>query len=476
MVRSVLDAHPTAQTARLGFTDAAQDEVVLDDLELTGELPTWLTGSLLRTGPARWDLPAGSVNHWFDGLAQLHRFSFDAGHVSYGSRFLRSKAFNHVEETGRLGFREFATDPCRSAFQRISSLFAPDITDNGAVNVTRLGDRYLALTETPLPVAFDPQTLETYGIEGEPPVDIGSAHPHHDPDRGLLVSHGTFLKGPKPGYALFTQRDTSDREVFAKFKAQHPAYHHAFGLTPDHAVLAEAPFRMGNPIKLALGKKPFIDYFQWNPDEPVRFLVAERATGKRYEPWTADAFFCFHHVNAFEEDGHLVVDLLAYEDASIVDKLALQRLRDDEPIPIPHLHRYRLPLDRPGTHVTAEVLTDVPFELPRIDYRRCNGKPYSIVFGAGGDGWFERIVRVDVTTGAHTAWEEPGTFPGEPVFVGRPGATEEADGVLLSVLLEPGRSASSLLVLDATTLSELARARVPHHIPFGFHGQHFATA
>jgi beta,beta-carotene 9',10'-dioxygenase len=26
-------------------------------------------------------------------------------------------------------------------------------------------------------------------------------------------------------------------------------------------------------------------------------------------------------------------------------------------------------------------------------------------------------------------------------------------------------------VLDAATLAELARARVPHHIPFGFHGQ-----
>lgn len=465
--------HPTARTARLGFTDAAHDEVVLDDLELTGELPTWLTGSLLRTGPARWDLPAGSVNHWFDGLAQLHRFSFDAGRVAYGSRFLRSKAFRHVEETGALGFREFATDPCRSAFRRVSSLFASDITDNGAVNVTRLGDRYLALTETPLPIAFDPQTLETFGVEGEPPVDIASAHPHHDPERGLLVSHGTYLKGRTPGYALFAQRDTGHKEVFARFAARRPAYHHAFGLTADHAVLAEAPLRMGNPIAMAVADKPFIEHFRWDPAEPVRFLVAERATGRRYEPWTADAFFCFHHVNAFEDGGDLVVDLLAFEDPSIIDKLALHRLRAGEPVPMPRLHRYRLPLDRPGTHVTAEVLTDVGFELPRIDYRRCNGRPYTTVFGVSGERWFERIVRVDVTTGAHTAWEEPGTYPGEPVFVGRPGATEEADGVLLSVLLEPDRDASSLLVLDAATLTELARARVPHHIPFGFHGQHF---
>jgi beta,beta-carotene 9',10'-dioxygenase len=28
-------------------------------------------------------------------------------------------------------------------------------------------------------------------------------------------------------------------------------------------------------------------------------------------------------------------------------------------------------------------------------------------------------------------------------------------------------------VLDAANFSELARAEVPHHIPFGFHGQYF---
>ena len=28
-----------------------------------------------------------------------------------------------------------------------------------------------------------------------------------------------------------------------------------------------------------------------------------------------------------------------------------------------------------------------------------------------------------------------------------------------------------MLALDAKTLTEMARADVPHHIPFGFHGQ-----
>jgi carotenoid cleavage dioxygenase-like enzyme len=43
-------------------------------------------------------------------------------------------------------------------------------------------------------------------------------------------------------------------------------------------------------------------------------------------------------------------------------------------------------------------------------------------------------------------------------------------------VLDGGRRASSLVVLDARSMSEIARASVPHHIPFGFHGQHVAAA
>ncbi|MFB6278540.1 MAG: carotenoid oxygenase family protein, partial [Salinibacter sp.] len=70
-------------------------------------------------------------------------------------------------------------------------------------------------------------------------------------------------------------------------------------------------------------------------------------------------------------------------------------------------------------------------------------------------------------------WHESGTYPGEPVFVPHPEGTTEEDGVVLSVVLDPAAEQSFLLVLDADTFTERARATVPHAIPFGFHGQFF---
>ena len=54
-----------------------------------------------------------------------------------------------------------------------------------------------------------------------------------------------------------------------------------------------------------------------------------------------------------------------------------------------------------------------------------------------------------------------------------PGRDGEDDGVVLSVVLDTNAGRSFLLVLDAGSFEEIARAEAPHHIPFGFHGQYF---
>jgi carotenoid cleavage dioxygenase-like enzyme len=59
------------------------------------------------------------------------------------------------------------------------------------------------------------------------------------------------------------------------------------------------------------------------------------------------------------------------------------------------------------------------------------------------------------------------------VFVAGPTAAAEDDGVVLSLVLDANNDNSFLLVLDAGSFEEVARAEVPHRIPFGLHGQFF---
>lgn len=459
----------TQVTPGLGF-QSQTEEVEPQGLEVQGELPPWLGGTLVRVTPAQLDPGGVALRHWFDGLAMLNAFTIGDAGVSYASRFLDSQARRNAQATGRVGMRTFGSDPCRSIFQRVSSMFSPGMTDNCNVNVTRLGERWVAMTETPIAMEFDPDTLATIGPRrwaGK--TDQGTAHPHYDFDRREAVSYSVRF-GPSSSYRLLTIPDgeREPREV-AKAGVREPAYMHSFALTERYAVLFEHPLVV-NPVKLALGKRSFIEEYEWKPERGTRFLVFDRERGELHSVAEADAFFVFHAVNAFEDGDELVVDVCAYEDASIIDDLLLSNLRDEGPVASAELRRYRLPLG--GGRARPETICEEPFELPRIAYRTRNGRDYRCAWGVGRReaSFTDALIKVDVSDGSSLHWHEPGCFPGEPVFVAAPGAEAEDEGAILSVVLDAEAERSFLLVLDASDLTELARAEAPQAIPFGFHG------
>jgi carotenoid cleavage dioxygenase-like enzyme len=460
---------------QLGFRPPELEQQI-DRLEIEGELPPWLAGSLLRTGPSKWDLGAQRLNHWFDGLAMLHRFSIRDGEVSYGNRFLRGKAFRAAEQTGRLGFQEFASDPCRSLFRRLATLFVtPEITDNGAINITRLGEQYMAMTESPMPVVFDLHTLQTLKVEAPRPGTLPTAHPHRDAASGELIGYTTKL-GARSKYQLFTQAPGRPPRILTSIGVGEPAYMHSFALTERYAVLVAGPLVV-KPIELALRRGGLIESFRWKPGRATQIYVLDRRTGDRVANLETDALFCFHHVNAFERDGEIVMDLVGYDDPGVIDRFYWDAIdaesREGAP---PTVRRYRLPLSG-GGHVTVEQLSDHAIEMPRINYARCNGDAYRYAYGIGdgpSSGWGSMpIVKLDVERGEADVWAQDGAFPGEPIFVAAPEGRNEDSGALLSIVLDAERRRSYLLVLDAETMQEHARAHVPHHIPFGVHGEFY---
>lgn len=461
----------------IGFSTLDR-ETSLDDLPTRGTVPPWLTGTLVRTAPAKFEVGGRGYNHWFDGLAMLHKFAFAAGRVSYANRYLRSRSYLEAMTKGKISRGEFATDPCRTLFERVAAFFHPKVTDNCNVSVNKLAGEVVAFTETRLPIRFDPDTLSTLGgyayddrIKG--PVSI--AHPHLDHARGLHYSY-VLEFGWRCKYRLFgIDQGTGRQAVVATIPAERPAYMHSFGMTERYLVLAEFPLVV-NPLRLKFSGKPFIRNYEWEPGRGVRFHVVEKETGRVVRTAQGKSVFAFHHVNGFDEGDDVVVDVVTYPDPGVIDQLYLDRLRSGEPVTAAgKLTRFRV---GPRGDAPDEMLSEAPIELPRIDYRRRVGRPYRYVYGAGNavpGNFIDNLVKLDLDRGATSSWYEEGCYPGEPVFVAAPEAVDEDDGVILSVVLDAGKAASFLLILDASTFRELARAEVPHHIPFGFHGNYLAA-
>ena len=105
-----------------------------------------------------------SLQHW--GRCHTATASFAARRMLPPSRVSSATWSSPATRAGR----------CSSEF----SLFRPSLTDNANVNVMHLGERFVAMTETPLPIEFDPQTLETAGVAYEAPGELTTAHPHAD--------------------------------------------------------------------------------------------------------------------------------------------------------------------------------------------------------------------------------------------------------------------------------------------------------
>lgn len=458
---------------RLGF-ETLWREVSDVALPVRGTVPAWIEGALLRTAPAQFEVGDRPFNHWFDGFAMLHRFAIQDGAVVYSNRYLRSQARERALAQGRIAYREFGTDPCWSLFQRVIAIFRNERTDNCGVSVNTLAGEVLAFTETPLPMRFDPQTLETLGVpEGGEAVDadMAVAHPHYDAARGR---HYTFdVKfGRRSRYRLIAiDAATGARETLHEIEVDRPAYMHSFGMSERYLVLVEFPLVV-NPLAVLLSNKPFMANFLWEPERGTTFHVVDKDTGREVARIRGEAGFAFHHVNAFEEGGDLVVDMIMHPDGTVMEKLRLATLRSGEPVDLTgELTRTRLDL-RAGT-AERRPIARARIELQRINYGAHAGRPYRYVWGVGqspGAIFLDRLVRIDCHDGAARHWAEAGCYPGEPVFVPAPGEEAEDAGVLLSVVLDARRGRSFLLVLDARSLRELARAQAPHHIPFGFHG------
>ncbi len=460
--------------ATLGFHSL--DEEVTAEPTVIGDLPDWLSGTLLRNGPGRFAVGDGTVDHWFDGLAMLTRYGLDgpANRITYRNRFLRSDAHERARE-GRFD-GGFATGDA-GLLRRLYQLLVREPYDNANVIVERLGDRHLALTESPRRLVVDPTTLETLGHDryrGPAPTgQTACAHLRRDPERGTAVGFETAF-GRTSRYHVF-ETDGREREPIASVPADEPAYMHSFALTPRYVVLTEFPFVVDPLDFLRPGAGSFVDRFRWEPARGTRLRVIERASGRLVAEPVTRPLFGFHHANAYEDGDGLVIDVETVPDASSVATLSLADLRAGE-LDVLGGRLDRLRVDPATGTVEHRRLHDGATALPTVPRSRwC--RPHRYVYAQAADqpvrAWPDAVVRIDTTDGSTRRCRGPADHLGEPVMVPRPGADREDEGVVLTVGLDRDAGRSVLFVLDARSLSVRARAPLPHAVPFDFHGRWF---
>lgn len=486
------------------------EEEVSEPLEgmITGEVPKWLRGTLLRNGPGSLKVGDMRFDHLFDSSALLHRFAIDDGHVTYQCRFLRTNTLKKNRAANRIIVSEFGTksapDPCHSIFDRVAAFFNPaeHMSDNAMISVYPFGDEVYAFTEGPIIHRVDTVTLDTLERKNMTKCVAlvnHTSHPHVMPNGDVYNLGMSVVKGTiRHVVAKFPYTEKGDMFKSARIVASlkprwtlNPSYMHTFGITENYFVIVEQPLSVSVPglMRGLITNDKLVSSLQWNPGYETHIVLLSRSTGREVKRFRTESLFYLHIINTFEQEGNLVVDICAYKDAKVIDAMyvkAIESMQSNADYANwfrARPKRMEVSLDAPNlTYVEPKTLANIGCETPRIHYDVHNAKPYRYFYAISSDVDAENpgmVIKVDTKTGETRTWCEPNCYPSEPIFVPAPNAKDEDDGVLLSALVWGGEVTHTVavLILDAKTMQELARTtfNTPSEAPKCLHGWFLPT-
>jgi carotenoid cleavage dioxygenase len=414
------------------------DELTAFDLPVEGAIPAELDGWYLRNGPN----PRQATAHWFTGDGMIHGVRIEGGRaVWYRNRWVRTDSFEK-------SFPIYNADGTRDLRSSVAN-----------THIVNHAGKTLALVESSLPyeISSDLETLGVYDFGGKL-VDSMTAHPKICPTTGELhfFGYGSIFEP----YVTYHRADANgELTINRPLDVKAHTMMHDFALTAEHVVFMDLPivFNMDVAIKGG-GDMPY----RWDDSHGARLGVMRRDDPFGPVRWfEIDPCYVFHLANAHDIGNSIVLHGVRY----------------------PELWRnsggfdadgvlWSWTIDRQTGTVTERQLDDRAVEFPRIDDRLATlPARYAVSVGDG------RLIRYDLTTGdavehAFGTAESRGG-PGEAVFVpSTSGPADESSGWYIGYVYDPVRDGSDLVVIDASdfTAQPVARIKLPHRVPYGFHG------
>lgn len=448
-----------------------------------------------------------------DAYGKLSSFAVDGTSMCFAARLMETSFLNASRLAGKVapGLLFYETEPPRgySAMKNLNGY-----NDNSYVNTIRLGgagggggaSTFYGITDSKFAVEFDPVSLRILGdVAWDDHLDLltvalGSAHPLPEPGsvEGCMLfvrpQEIAMLEHEALVYRVCPSAPTKRVKVASLKTGRQLPYFHSFGVTPRFAILPlmHITFDFGAVMLGGGVGDAFKPYYPSpgaaNLTTPAVLLPLGGGRPLRFE-LPGDVFF-LHAINAYEEADAVVFDVTQYGSNFFADtRLSDWRnatKRDGQSRGIAARWRMHLSGPKAGkaewTRLSAAGRsTDFPKINPRF-----HARPYCFYWAVE---WFHddahmsrmAVVRQDVCKGGRSYWYREGAFPSEPTFVprahGGAGAAaeeeKEDDGYVLFTLMDGPTGASSLVVLNASTMATASELKAPEAAALGFttHGQ-----
>jgi all-trans-8'-apo-beta-carotenal 15,15'-oxygenase len=465
-------ARPAIPAARIAMAKAFESlprEHGFEALAIEGEIPRELRGTLYKNGPSVFEAQGTPYRHWLDGDGAITAVRFAEGRAEGAVRVTLTPHLAEERQAGRMLYGSgFTPGPIWH-----KRLFGGG---KNAMNIHVLTwqGRLFAMTEMAAPIELDPATLQTKG-----PWNLGgvlrqglNAHVRIHPTTGAIYAMGSTI-GMRHSLDVYELPAAgAPRLLTAIPMPAAPLMVHDFALSERHLIFVRPPVRL-RMMPVMLGTGTPMDAISMHPEDGSEIIVVPIDRPTDVVRFMVPTFFKFHDANAFEDgEGRLCLDVCRYPKFDLGEAFMLDRLRSGDAwldTPVATLDRAFLDLGKKT--LRFERIWEANCDFPSTAHTH-QGRRARHLFALVNREMIDRVTHVDLETG-ETRESDLGELqvPGEPTFVPRPGARDEDDGWLLTVVFDGRDATSYVAVLDARDPSRLiAKARFDHHVAFPLHG------
>lgn len=438
-------------------------------LEIEGQIPRGLRGTLYRNGPALVGMGGKRYGHWFDGDGAISAVVLEDGKARGAVKLVATPALLKERKVGRMLYGGYGTRV--QPWQMLRGNFIKHAANTA---VLTWQGRMFALAEGGAPVEIRPEDLSTVGedhLHGVIKATF-SAHPHYVPAR-----KATYNFGVRPGRVnyldVYTLPDEGAAYLLTSFPLPFGPVLHDFIATPRHLVFFIPPVKT-HILPVILGQKSLSEATTWEPGEGTRVVVIPLDDPTRRVEFETDAFYQWHFSNAWEEGERIQVELVRHPNWET--NTWLHTLTEAGPTKPATGELCRMEVDLVHRTLKAFQLWPTAVEFPRIR-PGLEGTQHRYTWLAAHTpeqplAMLSALGRFDRHSGQLDILRVgEGMYPSEAVFVPR-GTTAEDDGWLLSLVYDPASHRSHVAIWDTQDLSRgvIGRAWFDHFIPHTFHG------
>jgi len=459
------------------------------DLEVEGQLPRELRGTLFRNGPGLLEVYGTPLVHPIDGDGMVCSIKFEDGKAHFRSAYVKTTGYVMEQKAKKLLFKGMMGTKPPATWNETEDVMhtkmpGQTFKNTSNTNVYYWGGKLLSTWESGLPYYLDPATLETVGKDDLNGTLKGSrclaAHFRHDPVSNRLVTF-SFQLAMSGQCRLFIYEFDHTWQVKNKqvHSFDHFYYCHDFLLTEHYYIFHNTPFYKlseANVAKIISGVKSPGQLMHYYPELPSRMIVIPRDGSKgNVSFFDIDPCMIYHHCNAWEEG-----DKIHFSSVCIGEKFNMdfdQGIWLSNASVEPGLV-YNFTIDLAKHTIVRSKADFCSCEFPTVN-TLMNGKRWRYAYLMASDSPqkpipYQEIVKFDRLGLNRQVWSSREEFAtlGEPVFAPRNREAEEDDGWVIAQLYDCKHHATQYVVLDAQNLARgpIARVKLAHHTPYGFHG------